>query len=65
MKWIIREVKITVNTLEVLVIFEGSLGKVKGTRGEYDRMYVSILGGHAKSFSHSVYPETSFQDRGQ
>lgn len=59
------KVKITVNTLKVLVIFEGSLGKVKSTRGENDRMFISILGGHAKSFSHSVYPETSFQDRGQ
>lgn len=31
--------------LKVLVIFEGSLGKVKSTRGENDRMFISIWGG--------------------
>lgn len=68
MKRIIWEVKITVNTLKVLVIFEGSLGKIKSTRGENDRMCVSILyfGGACKVIqSFSLYPETSFQDRGQ
>lgn len=63
MKRIIWEVKITVNTLKVLVIFEGSLGKVKSTRGENDRMFISILGGACKVIQ-SVYPEM-IQDRGQ